>query len=54
MRRSDIESELHELVQSEEMKEIIEVASSRLKEYGLFISMSNMELDYLKILIYKI
>ena len=54
MRRSEIESELHKLVQSEEMKEIIDVASSRLKDYGLFISMYNMELDYLKILIYKI
>jgi hypothetical protein len=53
-RRSEIESELHKLVQSEEMKEIIDVASSRLKDYGLFISMYNMELDYLKILIYKI
>jgi uncharacterized protein YjgD (DUF1641 family) len=54
MTRSEIESELHKLVQSEEMKEIIDVASSRLKDYGLFISMYNMELDYLKILIYKI
>jgi hypothetical protein len=54
MTRSEIESELHKLVQSEEMKEIIDVSSSRLKDYGLFISMYNMELDYLKILIYKI
>jgi hypothetical protein len=54
MTRSEIESELHKLVQSEEMKEIIDVSSSRLKDYGLFISMCNMELDYLKILIYKI
>ena len=35
-------------------QEIIDVTSSRLKDYGLFISMYNMELDYLKILIYKI
>ena len=54
MTRSEIEIELHKLVQSEEMKEIIDVATSRLKDYGLFISMYNMELDYLKILIYKI
>lgn len=54
MTRSEIEIELHKLVQSEEMKEIIDVTSSRLKDYGLFISMYNMELDYLKILIYKI
>ena len=54
MRRSEIESELHKLVQSEEMKEIIDVASSRLKDYGLFIMYNYLELDYLKILIYKI
>jgi hypothetical protein len=54
MTRSEIEIELHKLVKSEEMKEIMEVASSRLKDYGLFIRMYNMELDYLKILIYKI
>jgi hypothetical protein len=35
------------------MKEIMEVAGNRLKDYGLFISAYNMELDYLKILIYK-
>ena len=51
MRRSEIESELHKLVQSEEM---IDVASSRLKDYGLFIMYNYLELDYLKILIYKI
>lgn len=51
---SEIEIELHKLVKSEEMKEIMEVASSRLKDYGLFIRMYNMELDYLKILIFKI
>lgn len=54
MTRSEIESELHRLIQSEEMKEIIDVASSRLKDYGYRISMYNMELDYLKILICKI
>ena len=54
MLRSEIESELHKLVQSEEMKEIIDVASSRLKDYGLFIMYNYLELDYLKILIYKI
>jgi hypothetical protein len=50
---NEIKSELYKLIQSEEMKEIMEVAGNRLKDYGLFISAYNMELDYLKILIYK-
>jgi len=54
MTRSEIESELHRLIQSEEMKEIIDVASSRLEDYGYRIRIYNLELDYLKILICKI
>ncbi len=59
MTRNEIKSKLHKLIQSEEMKEIMEVAGNRLKDYGLFISnynigtMAGVELDYLKILIYK-
>ena len=54
MTRSEIEIELHKLVQSEEVKEIIDVASSRLEDYGYRIRIYNLELDHLKILICKI